>query len=115
MDNVGRVHVLYAAQQLVEKVLQVVVGERLLREEDPRQIRLHVLEHHVDILAGGIGHHEHLVNAHNVVVIAEMLQHLELAQSAAAKGGDRKDVRKALDGEQLPSGIVADGTDAHVS
>ena len=41
MDDVGGMHVLQCAEDLVDEVLNVVVGERLAGVDDAMEIRLH--------------------------------------------------------------------------
>eukprot|EP00968_Pinguiococcus_pyrenoidosus_P005296 scaffold340_cov256-Pinguiococcus_pyrenoidosus.AAC.20 len=61
MENAGGVDVLDAPQELIQEVLVVLVGERLLRTQHPMQIRLHEVGHQVDVrevLFAGRVHHD---------------------------------------------------------
>lgn len=50
MDDLGRVQVLNAPQNLVEEYFNVVLGQVLRRDDDLVQVGLHELSDHVDFL-----------------------------------------------------------------
>ena len=50
MNDFGRVEVERAAEDLVEEDLDVVGRERLRRDDDAVQVRLHQLAHDVDLV-----------------------------------------------------------------
>ena len=54
MQHVGRVNVLESAQQLVQEILHVLVGEGLRRADDFVQVGVHQVSDHVQIGAVGV-------------------------------------------------------------
>ena len=50
MDNLGRVQVLDAAEDLIQKHLDMILGQMLRRYNDFVQIRLHELSDHINLL-----------------------------------------------------------------
>ena len=50
MDDASRVDVEQAAQDLVDKVLHVLVCECLARADDLRQVGVHQVRHHVHVV-----------------------------------------------------------------
>ena len=50
MDNLGRVQVLDTAEDLIQKHLDMILGQMLRRYNDFVQIRLHELSDHINLL-----------------------------------------------------------------
>ena len=50
MDNLGRVQVLDTAENLIQKHLDMILGQMLRRYNDFVQIRLHELSDHINLL-----------------------------------------------------------------
>jgi len=74
------VYRLEAAQDLVDKVLDVVVGERLLRVDNVVEVGVQQLGHQVHVLPildlASVGHHDVLEAEH--VLVLEVLQQTHL-------------------------------------
>ena len=89
-----------AREELEHKVLDVVVGERLLRVDDVVQVGVEQLGHEVDVLPvldpASVGHHDVLEAQH--VLVLEVLQQPHLPQHALA-------VDRVLEGGEL--GVLA--------
>lgn len=52
MDDIGRMHILKATQELVQEVAGVLWGECLGRMYDLMQVTLHKVQHHVSAQMG---------------------------------------------------------------
>ena len=67
MDDVGRVHVLEASQDLVDEELDVVVAEVLRTLDDRGEVGVHQVGHHVQVVEGlaRLGQHDR-VEAHDL-------------------------------------------------
>ena len=98
--RLGAVHGLEPAQDLVDEVLDVVVGERLLRVDDVVQVGVEQLGHEVDILPvldpASVGHHDVLEAKH--VLVLEVLQQPHLPQHPLAVDRVLEGVADLLDG-----------------
>ena len=55
MDDISRVHIEKATKQLVDKVLNMVLGEVLSRVNDPMQVSFHEFSDNVDIGVACLG------------------------------------------------------------
>ena len=79
--HLGRVDGLEAAEDLVDEVLDVVVGERLLAVDDVVQVRVHQLEREVDVipLINRPGRRRHDVAQVEDVLVVEVLQQANLS------------------------------------
>mmetsp|Transcript_26258 Transcript_26258/g.56914 ORF Transcript_26258/g.56914 Transcript_26258/m.56914 type:complete len:203 (-) Transcript_26258:791-1399(-) len=84
MEHVGRMDVLQSSEELVQKVLDVIKGERLLRVDDPMKIGLHQLVANVDVVevfdVPRKGRH-HVGNTNNIFMM-EVLEELDLTEDA---------------------------------
>ena len=73
MDNVRGVNVEAASQQLIHKILAMVVGQVLSRVDYPVHVRLHQVRNNVDILvAGRARRFLHVHQADDILVIEEL-------------------------------------------
>ena len=82
MEDLGRVHILEPAQQLVEEELVVLRREVVVGLDDLVQIRLHQLEDHVDVPELPRRRRQHDVLDVDDVGVAQQAQQLDLAQDA---------------------------------
>lgn len=72
MDNIGWMHVQQASQNLVHKILDVVVWQVLPRVNDSMQIRLHQLCYDVNVSVACAGlRFEQIHQAHYIFVLEE--------------------------------------------
>lgn len=109
VKDIGGVDVLETAEDLVDERLEVCVGQRLARSDDGGKIALHELFVKVGLVevvgAGDI----HVVEACDVAMTAEVLQQLDLAQSALGEDLFAEDICNLLDSNTL-TGLVVDGS-----
>mmetsp|Transcript_105847 Transcript_105847/g.294711 ORF Transcript_105847/g.294711 Transcript_105847/m.294711 type:complete len:430 (+) Transcript_105847:189-1478(+) len=128
VQHAGAVHVLEAAQDLVEEVLRVAVGETLAAADDAVQVALVELRDDVEVLEVlRLGRPRLQVhNLHDVVMRAQVPQQLDLAQDALGVDEVLEDLAHALDGHLAPClcvlrtahqavGALADGLEVHIA
>ena len=102
VQHLGRVDVLETAEDLVNKILEVAVGELLVRADDLVQVRLHELLDHVDLVeVVALAELEDLVHARDVFVARKVAQKLDLAQRALGQDLSVKDLADPLHGDIL--------------
>jgi hypothetical protein len=101
------VDVLEAAQDLVDKVLVVLVRQRLHAADDPVEITLVQLGDDVERIKlhnlGRAGHDIH--DFDDVVMTSQMAQQLDLPQDALRIDEVRKHLANPLDGDFAPSDL----------
>jgi len=75
MDDVGRMHVVTAREDLEHEVLQVIVGKVLSRVDHTVHICLHQLRNDIDIFEAGGGRWlRHIKHLDNVFMLEELKQ-----------------------------------------
>lgn len=112
VEDVGRMDVFEAAKELVEEVADVLQSQGLRGVDDLVEVRLHQVQHHVDGAEVAVGppRPQDVFDGDDVVVL-EVLQDLQLAQSALRVGHHVERVRDLLDGHRLPGVPAPRGAD----
>lgn len=79
MNNIRRVDVQAASEQLVHEILAVIVSEVLSWIYDPMHIGLHEVSNDVDVLIAGLrGWLLHVDEADNIFVVEELYSILKI-------------------------------------
>ena len=98
VEHVARVDVLEAAEELVEEVLDVLVGERLRRADHLVQVGVHQVRHHVQV--GAVGRAAHQVADADDILVVEVEEELDLAERALGGRLVLEDVADLLDRDE---------------
>mmetsp|Transcript_42244 Transcript_42244/g.90136 ORF Transcript_42244/g.90136 Transcript_42244/m.90136 type:complete len:270 (+) Transcript_42244:701-1510(+) len=115
MQHVRRVDGVDTTQDLVEEVLEVLVGERLLRVDDVVQVGVHQLRDEVHVLPAVLATRRWQdVHQAKHVVVLEVAQDLNLAEEPFAVDGVLEGLGYLLDRHWLGSLDVAAGRDQPV-
>jgi hypothetical protein len=112
VEHVGAVDVLDAPQDLIHKVLYVVVRERLGALEDLVEVGVHQLAHYVDVLELLVpaGRPRQVQDVDDVLVL-EVPEQAQLAKGALGVREVLEDVGYFLDGDLFADSGVAGGAD----
>jgi len=102
MDDVRRVDVLESAQDLVEKPADVVIGQLLLRVDNPMEIALHQIQNYIDVLE----HRQVLLRTNDLsdrddVIVPEVFEDPYFPVRAHRHDHLLEDLRDLLDGDFL--------------
>ena len=106
VEDLGRVHILEPAQQLVEEELVVLRREVVVGLDDLVQIRLHQLEDDVDVAELPRRRRQHDVLDVDDVGVAQQAQQLDLAQDARRVRDVVEHVVDLLDRDPLARRVV---------
>ncbi|KAM0859882.1 hypothetical protein ACQ4PT_046899 [Festuca glaucescens] len=102
VDHVRRVDVLEPAQQLVQEVLTVLLGEFLVRADDVVEVRVHELQRDVHVVEGLRDRRRDHVPEGDDVFVVEVPEQLDLPERALRIHVVVERVRDLLYGHHLP-------------
>lgn len=107
VQHVGGVDIFETTQDLVDEVLDVIDGERLLAVDDAMQVRLHQILHDVNIFeVVRMWWRRNDVDYPNHILVRKLLHQFDLSQDALCVDGILESARYLFDRDFLSSLFV---------